>query len=91
MNILLEILNYPQQKIKFTKYHYVCFLFIKKKNIYLKFLAREREYEIETAVGYCAHIVFIISQFIQLPLRFPIEYYGASSVKIYDYNVQTTE
>ncbi len=66
-------------------------MFIFKKKFYEKFLAREREYEIEAAVGFCAHIVLIISQFIQLPLRFPIEYYGTSSIKIYDYNLQTTE
>ncbi len=56
-----------------------------------KILAREREYEIEAAVGYSAHIVLIISQFIYLPLRFPIEYYGTSLIKIYDYTLQTTE
>lgn len=54
-------------------------------------LAREREYEIEAAVGYCAHLVVLISQFLHIPLRFAIEYYGAPLVKIYDYNQQKSE
>ncbi len=54
-------------------------------------IAREREYEIEAALGYCAHMVLIISQFLQLPLRFPIDYYGVSSIKIYDYSQQKPE
>ncbi|CAF0944489.1 unnamed protein product [Adineta steineri] len=54
-------------------------------------LTREREYEIGAGVGYCAHIVLIISYIIQLPLRFPIEYYGTSLIKIYDNNLQSSD
>ena len=53
-------------------------------------LGRERVYEIEAAIGFCAHFVLIISQFIQLPLRFPIEYYATSPVKICDFNLTST-
>lgn len=54
-------------------------------------LAREREFEIEAAAGFCAHLVLLISQVLYIPLRFSIEYYGTPLVKIYDYNQQKTE
>ena len=55
------------------------------------FLEGDREKEITAAAGYSAHLVLIISQFMQLPLRFPIECYGAPMVKMYNYAIRTTE
>jgi hypothetical protein len=54
-------------------------------------LDRERDHDIAAAIGYCSHFVLIVSQFIQLPLRFPIDYYGISAIKIYDYSLETSE
>ena len=55
------------------------------------FLAREREYEIKAAAGFCAHLVLLISQVLHIPLRFSIEYYGTPLIKMYDYNQQKPE
>ncbi|UJR35700.1 hypothetical protein I4U23_028449 [Adineta vaga] len=59
--------------------------------IYQTTLTRERENEIGAAVGYCAHFVLIISQFLQLPLRFPIEYNGVAIAKIHDYTLPLSD
>ncbi len=54
-------------------------------------LVRERDQEITAAIGYCSHFILIISQFIYLPLRFPIDYHGISMIKIYDYSLDINE
>ncbi len=54
------------------------------------YLDRERDQEIAAAIGYCSHFILIISQFIHLPLRFPIDYHG-STIKIYDYSLDLNE
>ncbi|CAF3994108.1 unnamed protein product [Rotaria sordida] len=59
--------------------------------IYQSTLFREHDHEIAAAVGYCSHLILIISQLIQLPLRFPIDYYGTSVIKIYDYSLEMNE
>ncbi|CAF1010872.1 unnamed protein product, partial [Didymodactylos carnosus] len=52
---------------------------------------RERDNDaISIAINYCCHFVLIISQFVQLPLRFPIEY-NSSISKIFDYTLSSSE
>ncbi len=55
------------------------------------YLDRERDQEIAAAIGYCSHFILIISQLIHLPLRFPIDYHGISTIKIYDYSLDSNE
>ncbi|CAF5104084.1 unnamed protein product, partial [Rotaria sp. Silwood1] len=102
---LIQLITYRQKDIINEIYRYV-YPIVNDKNdeysigniklphaedkIYQTSFTRERENEIEAAVGYCAHFVFIISQFIQLPLRFPIEFYGTSPIKIYDNALQSS-
>ncbi|CAF2388519.1 unnamed protein product [Rotaria sp. Silwood2] len=59
--------------------------------IYQSTLYREHDHEIGAAVGYCSHLILIISQLIQLPLRFPIDYHGTPAIKIYDYSLEVNE
>ncbi|CAF3841822.1 unnamed protein product, partial [Rotaria sordida] len=103
---LIQVITYRQKDIINEIYRYV-YPIVNDKNdeyligniklppaedkIYHTSFTRERENEIEAAIGYCAHFVFIISQFIQLPLRFPIECYGTSPIKIYDYTLQPSD
>ncbi|CAF2937296.1 unnamed protein product [Rotaria sp. Silwood2] len=103
---LIQVITYRQKDIINEIYRYV-YPIVSDKNdeyfigniklphaedkIYQTSFTRERENDIEAAVGYCAHFVLIISQFIQLPLRFPIEFYGTSSIKIHDYSLQLSD
>lgn len=59
--------------------------------MYFFLLDREHDYEITAAAGYCAHLVLILSQLLQLPLRFPIDYHGTPKIKIYDYSLAMNE
>lgn len=59
--------------------------------IYQSKLSREREYEITAALGFCSHLIVILSDLIHLPLRYPIDIYGQSEIKIYDFNAEPDE
>ncbi|CAF0877101.1 unnamed protein product [Rotaria sordida] len=103
---LIQIISYRQKKIMNEIYHYIYPIDNNNQNeyyianiklpqaddkIYQSTLFREHDHEIAAAVGYCSHLILIISQLIQLPLRFPIDYYGTSVIKIYDYSLEMNE
>jgi hypothetical protein len=76
--------------IKFINQHQVeIYSFL--LSYYLYILDRDRDNEIAAAVAYCSHFLLIISQLIDLPLRFPIDCHGMPAIKIYDYSLETTE
>ncbi|CAF0968638.1 unnamed protein product [Adineta ricciae] len=103
---LIKLTTFRQKTIIDEIYHQIYPIVSDKKNeysianvrlptaqdkIYQTTLTRERENEIGAAVGYCAHFVLIISQFLQLPLRFPIEFNGAATIKIHDYTLPSSD
>ncbi|CAF3721244.1 unnamed protein product [Rotaria socialis] len=103
---LTQVINFRQKDIVHEIYHYIYPIIVDdsgeysianvklpqaEDKTYQTSMTREREKEVEAAIGYCAHFVFIISQFMQIPLRFPIEFYGTSPIKIYDYSLQSGE
>ena len=92
MTIRSRISDYHKPMTKFINPHRVCIsLGMNVLYVCLCVSDRERDHEIAAAVGYCSHFVLIISQFIQLPLRFPIDYQGISAIKIYDYGLESSE
>jgi len=105
LNDLLQLVIYRQKLIIRDIYTYVYPINVENKNeftianiklpaaedkIFQTSLSREKLYEIEAAIGFCAHFVLIISQFLQLPLRFPIECNGSPTVKIHDHSLTST-
>ncbi|CAF3371179.1 unnamed protein product [Rotaria sp. Silwood1] len=106
LHTLTQIISYRQKEIINEIYHYIYPIDNDNQNeyyianiklpqadskIYQSGLYREHDHEIAAAVGYCSHLLLIISQLIQLPLRFPIDYHGTSAIKIYDYSLEINE
>ena len=52
---------------------------------------RERDRDIGAALGFCSHLVLLISQIIHLPLRFPIVCHQTATWKIYDDTLDMNE
>ncbi|CAF4122554.1 unnamed protein product [Rotaria sp. Silwood2] len=103
---LTQVISYRQKEIMNEIYHYIYPIENDNQNeyyianikllqadakIYQSTLYREHDHEIGAAVGYCSHLILIISQLIQLPLRFPIDYHGTPAIKIYDYSLEVNE
>ncbi|CAF1250332.1 unnamed protein product [Adineta steineri] len=103
---LIQIITYRQKEIMNEMYYHIYPIQKENQNeysianiklpqaddkIYQSASNRERDHEVAAALGYCSHFILIISQFIQLPLRFPIDYHGVSAIKIYDYSLETNE
>ncbi|CAF1427235.1 unnamed protein product [Rotaria magnacalcarata] len=103
---LTQIISYRQKEIMNEIYRYIypirsdnqleyyianCRLPQADDKIYQSPSNREHDNEIAAAMGNCSHLILIISQVIQLPLRFPIHYHGASAPKIYDYTLEINE
>ncbi|UJR10312.1 hypothetical protein I4U23_014518 [Adineta vaga] len=103
---LTQIIAYRQREVMHEIYRYIYPIHCDTQNeysitniklpqaddkIYQSASSRDRDHEIAAAVGYCSHFVLIIAQFIQLPLRFPIDYHGIPAVKIYDYGLEPSE